>query len=310
MRVITTILAASTLLFASCNKFEKTKSGMPYKITKGSAKEKLKQGQMVKLHVEYKLRDSVLNNTYGHVPVFFAIDTAKFGKYNFGEVITKCGVGDKLEFKLSIDTLKKMGQLEYSKDFKRGDFINGRIEFLKVFATEADMSADYAKEVDLEKEREVKEVKEYATKKKYKTETTKNGVAVVIENAGEGAKADSGKLAMVYYKGYLMKDGKEFDSNMKGGVKGEALPVAVGTGSVIPGWDEGLKLFAKGGKGKLIIPAMMAYGMQGSAPVIPPYANLVFDVEIVDVKDAPPAPQQPTMPPPQPTKEQPKEQKK
>ena len=284
---------------------------MPYKITKGNAKEKLKQGQMIAIHVEYKLKDSVLNNTFGHIPIYFAIDTARFGKYNFAELITKCGVGDKVEFRLSIDTLKKMGQLEYNKDFKRGDYINGKVEFLKSFASENEMKDDYTKQIEAEKQRELKDVKEYAAKKNYKTETTPGGVAVVIDNAGQGPRLDSGKLAKIFYKGTLLSNGKEFDSNIKNGVKGEPLPVVVGTGGVIPGWDEGLKLFAKGGKGKLIIPAMMAYGMQGAGAAIPPYANLVFEIEVADVTDAPAAPAtKPDMVTPMPTEPKKDEKKK
>lgn len=301
MRILTTVLAAATLFFASCNKFEKTKSGMPYKIERGKAKEKFKNGQLIKVNVEYKIKDSVLNNTFGHVPIYFPIDTTRFGKYNFTEIIFDCGVGDKVDFRLSVDTLKKMGQIEYNKDFKRGDYINGKIHFMAVFASEAEMQADYNKEVESEKQRELVAVKEYATKKNFKTEVTPNGVVIVIEKAGNGPKIDSGKQAMVYYKGYLMSNGFEFDSNMKNGVKGDALPVVVGSKSVIMGWEEGLKYFSKGATGKMIIPALLAYGQQGSPPVIPPYANLVFDIEIADVKDQP-TPVAPIAPVGKPTK--------
>jgi FKBP-type peptidyl-prolyl cis-trans isomerase len=296
MRILTTVLAASVLLLASCNKFEKTKSGMPYKIT-GNSSKKIKQGEMIKMNISFSVnvngKDSILNNTFGHVPAYFVVDSARFGKYNFTEVLFQCGIGDKLDFKLSIDTLKKMGGIEYNKTFKRGGFIVGKIEFLKNFATEAEMTADYKKEEGIEKDRELKDVEAYAAKKKYTTAKTPSGTLVVIENAGEGAKADSGKLAEVYYTGTLMTTGTEFDSNVKGGVKGQVLPVTVGTGGVIKGMDEGLRFFAKGGKGKLLIPAMLAYGGQPSGP-IPAYSNLVFDIEVADVKDAPaPQPMQP-----------------
>lgn len=300
MRILTTVLAAATLFFASCNKFDKTKSGMPYKIERGNAKEKFKNGQLIKVHVEYKIKDSLLNNTFGHIPIYFPIDTNRFGKYNFTEIIFDCGVGDKVDFKLSVDTLKKMGQLDYSKDFKRGDFINGKIHFLQVFATEAEMQADYMKEVEAEKQREIKDVKDYAAKNKYNVKaTTDGGVAIVIEKEGEGPRIDSGKQALVYYKGSLTSNGYEFDSNVKNGVKGEPLSIVVGTKSVIQGWEEGLKYFSKGAKGKLIIPAMMAYGQQGSPPVIPPYANLVFDIEIADIKTPEPPKATPTEAQPQ-----------
>lgn len=82
---------------------------MPYKITKGNSKELLKHGQFVKLNIEYKLKskDTVLNTSYGHIPMYFYLDTARLGKYTFTEVITKCAPGDKMEFSLSIDSLKK-----------------------------------------------------------------------------------------------------------------------------------------------------------------------------------------------------------
>ena len=62
----------------------------------------------------------------------------------------------------------------------------------------------------------------------------------------------------------------------------------VGTGSVIPGWDIGLKYFAKGGKGSLYIPSMLAYGPQANGN-IKAYENLAFDIEIKDVNAAPAA---------------------
>lgn len=287
MRILTTILAVATLLFASCNKFEKTKSGMPYKITKGKSKEKFKQGQFIKMHYEFKLKDSILNSTFGKIPAMFQIDTSKFGTYNFAELITSCSPGDKLEFRLSIDTLKKLGQLEYSKDFKRGDFILGRAEFVKAYANEAEMQADFTKEVEGLKQAELKAVKDYAATKKFKTESTPGGTLVVIDNPGTGARIDSGKQVKIYYTGRLLTTGVEFDGNVKNGVKGEPLTFVVQVSPIIPGWVEGLKLFAKGGKGKLIIPSSMAYGMQGSPPIIPPYSNLIFDIEVLDVADGP-----------------------
>ena len=83
-------LVAAIVLFASCNQYEKAPSGMPYKITHGSGNEKLlQQGQFVKLNVEYKLKskDTTLSSTYGAIPVYFPIDTARLGKYTFTEVI-------------------------------------------------------------------------------------------------------------------------------------------------------------------------------------------------------------------------------
>ena len=61
---------------------------------------------------------------------------------------------------------------------------------------------------------------------------------------------------------------------------------------IIAGWVIGLKYFGKGGKGKIFIPSLLAYGQQGSPPVIPAFSNLYFNIEVVDVTNAPPAPKQ------------------
>ncbi|MDB5047482.1 MAG: Peptidyl-prolyl cis-trans isomerase (rotamase) - cyclophilin family, partial [Fibrobacteres bacterium] len=82
----------------------------------------------------------------------------------------------------------------------------------------------------------------------------------------------------VHYAGRLT-DGKEFDNSYK---RGQPIDFKVGTGMVIPGWDEGIMLMQKGEKRTLIIPSNLAYGPDGRPPVIPQNATLIFDVELVD----------------------------
>jgi FKBP-type peptidyl-prolyl cis-trans isomerase len=288
-------LLLAIVLFASCNQYEKTPSGLAYKVTKGTSKETLKNGQSIKLNIEYKLaaKDSILSSSYAHIPVYFVLDTAHLGKYNFTELLPTSSVGDKIEFRMSVDTLKKLGMVEYNDIFKKGDFISGRVDILKTFPGQPEMMKDYAVEMDAEKSREIKDLKTYADSKKIKTQSTQNGVLVEIQNPGTMPMADSGMQATVLYRGAFV-NGKIFDSNMVNSkLVGQPLNVTVGAGSVIRGWDEGLRLFGKGGKGRLLVPALLAYGPQGSAPVIPPYANLVFDIEISDVTVPAPKPAQP-----------------
>ncbi len=300
----TTALLVAIVLFASCSQYQKAPSGMKYKLTKGGGKELLKHGQFVKLHIEYKLapKDSVLNSSYEHIPAYFMVDTARQGKYNFTEIITKMAAGDKAEFVLSIDSLKKMGMMDpNSKEFHNGDMINGRVEIIKTFPTQDALLADRTQEFEKEKEREIKALEAYTKGKGIKTQKTKNGVLVELQQEGTGQKADSGYQASVMYKGYFTDEKrKSFDSNNEAtSTHKDPLQVVIGAGGVIPGWDEALRLFAKGSKGRIFVPALMAYGDQGSAPVIKPFENLVFDMEVVDVtKPAPPAPmpQAPTAP--------------
>ena len=307
MRTTTTLLLAIVLL-ASCNQYEKTPSGVTYKITKGGSNEKLKQGQYVKFNIEYKIppKDTVINTSFGHIPAYMVLDTARATKHSFLEVVTKCAVGDKVDFVLSVDSLKKLGQIEYNNMFHQKDMIKGRVEILKVFNSQIEANADVQKEVDLETQREIKTLKEYAAKLGVKTVSTPSGALVEVQNAGDAAaKADSGKEAKVMYRG-AFTNGKVFDSNMdKAGPNNQPLNVLIGVagqGGVIKGMDEGLRLFGKGGKGKIFVPAMLAYGQQGQPPVMPAYSNLVFDIEVLDVDTPKPAAAQPQQAPVNPHK--------
>ncbi|MDE3251337.1 MAG: FKBP-type peptidyl-prolyl cis-trans isomerase [Bacteroidota bacterium] len=288
----TLALFVAIVLLASCNQYQKTPSGLAYKITKGNSKETLKQGQFVKFNIEYKIgaKDTVLTSSYGHIPGYMVVDTTRPAKHSFLEIITKCGVGDKVAFVMSVDTLKKLGMIEYNDMFHAKDVINGRVEILKTFASQQEASADLQNEQVLEKDREIKELKDFTTKKGIKTQSTTSGVLVEVENPGDAMKADSGKQASVLYRGTFL-NGKEFDSNMdKTKPNNQPMVVVVGTNAVIPGLDEALRLFGKGGKGKIFIPSMLAYGQGGQPPVVPAYSNLVFDVEMLDVTTpAPPA---------------------
>ena len=210
-------LVAAIVLFASCNQYEKAPSGMPYKITHGSGNEQpLKQGDYVKLNIEYKLKanDSVLSSTFGVIPVYFPVDTARLGKYTFTEVILKCRKGDKIEFSLSIDSLVKMGALQITNVFKANDLIIGRAEIINVFENANLVDADYKKEQDIEKNKEIAAIEAYLTKNKITAVKSPEGVFVVVKEAGDvNNKIDSGKVASVLYKGYTF-NGVVFDSNL------------------------------------------------------------------------------------------------
>jgi len=109
---------------------------------------------------------------------------------------------------------------------------------------------------------------------------TESGLAYIIEEEGSGSSPNKFQQVSVHYQGALT-DGSVFDSSYK---RGQPIEFPIGMGKVIKGWDEGIMLLKSGGKGKLIIPYFLAYGDQGRAPIIPPKATLVFDVELVSVK--------------------------
>jgi len=285
-------LMAVLILLAGCNQYQKTPSGVAYSIS-GNSKTKITQGQIFKYNIEYKIapKDSIFNTTFGRIPGFMQFDTTRVSPHSFLELISKCGEGDKVNFSLSVDSLKKLGLLEYNQFFRKNDLIKGRMEIVKVYKGEEEANNDYKKEMDQEQKREAKELKEYATKKSLKVQELPTGVLVVVDQAGDTLKASMGKTVRVFYKGYFT-DGKVFDSNMGPNAPNkEPLVFQIGSGGVIPGLESGLAQFGKGGKGTILIPALQAYGIAGQPPMIPPYSNLLFDIEVTDVSlQAPPAP--------------------
>ncbi|MFA8437218.1 MAG: FKBP-type peptidyl-prolyl cis-trans isomerase [Marinifilaceae bacterium] len=93
---------------------------------------------------------------------------------------------------------------------------------------------------------------------------------------GEGEVLSKGDKVKVKYKGMFL-DGSVFDQNLD---EEGAFEFPLGTGYVIPGWDEGVALMKKGGKSRLIVPSYLAYGPAGGGS-IPPFSALVFEVEVL-----------------------------
>lgn len=112
-------------------------------------------------------------------------------------------------------------------------------------------------------------------------QTTSSGLQYIDLAPGSGSGAAAGQTVTVHYTGWLT-NGTKFDSSRDRGQPFAVQPL--GAGRVIKGWDEGLVGMKVGGRRKLIIPPDLGYGSQGSPPVIPPNATLVFVVEVLSIQ--------------------------
>lgn len=113
-------------------------------------------------------------------------------------------------------------------------------------------------------------------------QSTPSGLKYVIHEEGTGPMAEPGKNAMVQYVGALADNGTVFDQSFR---RGQGIPVNVGAGRVIKGWDEGLALLKEGARATFIIPAELGYGAAGTPDgSIPPDSELLFYVELEEVK--------------------------
>lgn len=122
---------------------------------------------------------------------------------------------------------------------------------------------------------DIEEIEDYLSDNNLTAERTEDDLFYIIEEEGNGEFPDINNAVTVDYHGYFT-DGVVFDSSVDRGT-----PSTFPLSSVIRGWRDGIPLFSKGGKGKLILPSHLAYGEAGTVG-IPSNTVLIFDVHLID----------------------------
>lgn len=110
------------------------------------------------------------------------------------------------------------------------------------------------------------------------------GYEVLTAPAADAAKPNIGQMVQVHYTGWLDDNGQpgaKFDSSVD---RGQPFEFPVGAGYVIKGWDEAVADMKVGEKRRIYLPSELGYGARGAGGAIPPHANLIFDVELLDLK--------------------------
>lgn len=112
---------------------------------------------------------------------------------------------------------------------------------------------------------------------------TDSGLQYEIIREGSGKSPACGNQVTVHYTGWLDyngQPGKKFDSSVD---RQRQFTFIIGIGQVIKGWDEGVMTMKVGEKRRLYIPARLGYGARGVGDRIPPHADLIFDVELINI---------------------------
>jgi FKBP-type peptidyl-prolyl cis-trans isomerase FkpA len=294
------LLAVAVMAAVSCANegFKKTKSGLQYKIIHDGSGDVVKKGQFLKFNYVQKLsgsKDSTLSPAGNTLPTYIPVDSVG-ATYNPAEVFGMLRKGDSVMIIMQVDTLLAKSHGNLPPFLKKKDKITLGIRVLDIIANDSLVRQDREKYLAVEKDKEIKEIEDYLAKNNItNTQKTKNGVYYQILSTTNGIKADSGKSVSVLYTGYTT-DGKPFDSNVDSTKQIQKHPLTPfeftsGVSGAIPGMVEVMPYFKKGDKVKIYVPSMLGYGPQGAGGgVIKPFANLIFDLEIVDVKDAAPQP--------------------
>ncbi|MGY4383833.1 FKBP-type peptidyl-prolyl cis-trans isomerase FkpA [Pedobacter sp. UYP24] len=305
------ILFAATLGLAACNNYKKGDGGLMYQIHKDGGKEKIKEGDLVKLNfVQKNERDSVMFSTYDiESPQTFPV-AKKVYSGDMNDVLTLFGEGDSATFKLNLDTMAKRGVPKPAANSK-DTYLIFTVKVEKVFKKNPgeDQAAfqkraqeffqkDFVAAQAKFKAAEAGKIKTYVEDNKLKTQTTASGLQYVITNPGSGPKPVIGDTVMINYTGHLATkkaDGtyQVFDTSVKKVAEDAKMvnpmakyePRPFSIGAAIPGFDEGYQLIGKGGKITLVIPSKLGWGESGQPQAkISPYSPVVFEIEIVDIK--------------------------
>lgn len=301
LAILVLMLGAS--IMSSCQKKTKVteKDGIEYTYIKEGS-ETAPNGSFLLYNLEITTgTDSVIYSTAEQpFPGYLMANDSLPPTNGMDEIFLTLRKGDSIQFE---STAKVIFGANFPPFMKEEDIVKvklGAFEIMDQAAIEAFFNQTMEVEDKKRAERAVelvaaegKTIEAYIQEKGLTASKTESGLYYVIEQEGTGEATTPGTTMYVNYAGYLL-DGTLFDTSMPEVAKAnnifdaersyEALPVNVGMGQVIPGWDEGLMLLKKGSKGKFIIPSPLGYGENGAGAMIPPNSILVFDVEVTDVQ--------------------------
>lgn len=199
---------------------------------------------------------------------------------------------DKLSYGLGLGIGQQLAQMNIEglniDDFAEAirDVINGnklKVEHREAQQIVQNYFAEQEKKLQAERAEKGKAAKEEGEKylvenaKKEGIITTASGLQYKVLKEGTGKQPKATDKVRCHYEGFLI-DGTVFDSSVQ---RGE--PAVFPLDGVIVGWTEGLQLMREGGKYRFFIPYKLGYGESGAGQSIPPFATLVFDVELIEV---------------------------
>lgn len=261
--------------------YQATDNGLYYRLFTNNGGENPQIGDLLELTMSCSVNDTVviLPLTKNIIPM-----TEPSFWSDFVEGFSMMHKGDSASFIVDIDSsfVNLFGYNTLPPQFSSTDIMRFEVR-LDDFYPESEfrfrMIENIKKNYPAETEKAASELNAYLEKNGVVAQPTSTGLYYVKTQDGTGEKPSKGSTVKAYYTGYLL-DGTVFDTSIE---RGEPIEFVLGVGQVIPGWDEGIALMSKGEKAVLYIPYYLAYGDRDLG-VIPPFSNLVFEVELIDFK--------------------------
>ncbi len=287
-------LVISLILTVACTSsdfhgYEEDSNGLFYKkyVVDNNA-DKPEIGDFLTLDLVYRnSKDSILFNSKD-MAGGFRIPLQEPGySGDFFYAVSKMHLNDSIAFVMSADSffLTTVGTPNLPEFVKPGDFLYFETRLAKIqkkadFENEQQGLMEKQQEIkDEMKQKELDELNEYIKNNNIGLKATESGLYFIEINKGKGKSVENGSKVKVHYTGVFL-DGQKFDSSYD---RDQAIEFEIGNESIIPGWNEGIKMMNEGGKAVIIVPSELAYGEEGRGDIAP-FTTLVFEVELLEVK--------------------------
>lgn len=276
--IFTSIIALATVAGLNAQNVSVQAPANGLKIHKANKGERIKTDDFVKLHISYRTeKDSLLFDSHHQTGALTITVEQPSYKGDLMDVLRLLTVNDSATFYTNADSLfGKSFNSPVPHFIRPGSLIAFSVKIVEVMSPAQMEALTKAKNDSLSKS-EKKERDAFLASNGKKYLSTPSGLMYVINKEGKGSIPANGSTVVVNYTGKLL-NGTVFDSS----VDREPIEFAIGTGQVIKGWDEGIALLKEGSSATFVIPSDLAYGEVGAGQgIIPPFATLIFDVELL-----------------------------
>ncbi len=275
------------ILLTNCDnkpKFKTTGSGLKYRYIERSKDNTVSKIGDV-LTVQWQIadnKDSVLYDTK-NIPVAIKMElkpsSHKGGSIEDGFAIMH--PGDSVIFVLPADSFyTHTRKTHIPQGVEPGSNLTFYVRLVKI-QQKKDVEDEWKANEKRRKKREFDRLEAFVKTNNIAIKPENNGLYFIENKAGTGNKAMYGDLVFIHYTGSFI-NGDVFDSSIE---RDELFEFRLGSKDVIPGLEEGITRMSEGGKAQLIIPSSLAYGQHGYGEIIPPFTTIIFDVELVEVRE-------------------------
>jgi len=289
-KYIICLVIAAFAVKANAQTFLRTAKGTQYQLFTHNTGDRIKISDIVTFNATQKTgKDSILFSSYTQgAPLQAQIQPDG----DLMDVFPLLTVKDSVLVLVPTDSIFKNNEAQRPPFLPKGSNMYFTLKIERVQSLE-EAIAERKVMMDKASAEEGVKADKYIADNKLLLKTTASGLKYRITKPSVLRKPLVGDTVYVNYTGHTL-DGKIFDSSIaadaqKGGLVQpgrtyEPISFALGTGAVIPGWDEGLALLGTGAKAQFVIPSKLAYGERGAGDDIKPFSTLVFDVEMVKIK--------------------------